>query len=252
MLANNETGAVQPVQETAAICNRKGVWLHTDAVQAVGKIPVSFRELGVAAMTVAPHKFHGPRGIGGLLLRGGVEPEPLLVGGFQQASLRAGTEDPALAIGFAEALRLVQEEERDRPARLAQARDAFERILLEQIPNLEIHARSAPRLPTTSCVSFLGLDRQALFLALDFAGIACSTGSACASGSSEPSAVLSAMGVSEGALSSALRFSFGDVQNSADAEKFALRISSVANDLRRLSDLGNAPGFGRDRKRKTL
>jgi cysteine desulfurase len=252
MLANNETGALQPVQEAAALCNRKGIWLHTDAVQAVGKIPVSFRDLGVAAMTVAPHKFHGPRGIGGLLLREGVEPEPLLLGGFQQASLRAGTEDPALAIGFAEALRLALEEERDRPTRLAQARDAFERVLREQIPNLEIHAASVPRLPTTSCVSFLGLDRQALFLALDFAGIACSTGSACASGSSEPSTVLTAMGVSEAALSSALRFSFGDVQNSADAEKYSLRISSVVNDLRRRSDLENAPGFGRDRKRKTL
>lgn len=252
MLANNETGALQPVQEAAALCDRMGIWLHTDAVQAIGKIPVSFRSLHVAAMTVAPHKFHGPRGIGGLLLRGGVEPEPLLLGGFQQASLRAGTEDPALAIGFAEALRLAHEEERDRPARLAQARDAFERVLREQIPNLEIHAAAVPRLPTTSCVSFLGLDRQALFLALDFAGIACSTGSACASGSSEPSTVLTAMGVSEAALSSALRFSFGDVQNSADSEKYALRISSVVNDLRRRADLENAPGFGRDRKRKTL
>jgi cysteine desulfurase len=252
MLANNETGALQPVKEAAAVCNRKNIWLHTDAVQALGKIPVSFRNLGVAAMTVAPHKFHGPRGIGGLLVREGVEPEPLFVGGFQQASLRAGTEDPALAIGFAEALRLVQEEERDRPARLAQARDAFERVLLEQIPNLEIHCRSVPRLPTTSCVSFLGLDRQALFLALDFAGIACSTGSACASGSSEPSAVLAATGVSDAALTSALRFSFGGVQNSADGESYALRISLVVNDLRRRSDLENVRGFGRDRTRKTL
>lgn len=252
MLANNETGAVQPVREAAALCASRGAWLHTDAVQAVGKIPVSFRDLGVAAMSVAPHKFHGPRGIGGLLLKSGVEPEPLLLGGFQQASLRAGTEDPALAIGFAEALRLANEEETDRPARLAAARDRFEQVLREEVPNLEIHAASVPRLPTTSCVSFLGLERQALFLALDFAGIACSTGSACASGSSEPSAVLTAMGVPQAALSSALRFSFGGVQNSADSEDYALRISKISNDLRRRNDSGNAPGFGRERKRKTV
>jgi cysteine desulfurase len=252
MLANNETGALQPVERAAALCNRNGVWLHTDAVQAVGKIPVSFRDLGVAAMTLAPHKFHGPRGVGGLLLRSGVEPEPLLLGGFQQASLRAGTEDPALAIGFAEALRLANEEETDRPARLAAARDAFERVLREEIPNLEIHAASNPRLPTTSCVSFPGIDRQALFLALDFAGIACSTGSACASGSSEPSAVLSAIGVSPEALASALRFSFGGVQNSAVGEESARRIILLANDLRRRVESGKASGFGRDRRRKSV
>lgn len=209
MLANNETGVLQPVAELAAIANERRIPLHTDATQAVGKIPVNFRALGAATMTFAAHKFHGPIGIGALVLRHGVTLTPQLFGGFQQAGLRPGTESVALAVGMLTALELAHNELDVRHQRLTTLRDDFERKILAGWPSAIVIGAGAPRLPSTSNIAFVGLDRQALFIALDQAGVACSTGSACASGSSEPSPTHLAMGLDEAVVSSALRFSFG-------------------------------------------
>lgn len=209
MLVNNETGVVQPVAEIARRCHERGVLCHTDAVQAVGKIPVDFAALGVDALTLAPHKYHGPLGIGGLLLRAGLQPRPVLWGGFQQQTLRPGTEPVALTLAFAEATRLATLELQARTARMAGLRDRLESSLEQRLPNIVIHGHSAPRVPNTSLISFPGIDRQGLLIALDLAGLACSTGSACQSGSSEPSPVLLAMGCPEAWTASALRFSLG-------------------------------------------
>jgi cysteine desulfurase len=232
MLANNETGVIQPLPELAALCQTRNVPLVTDAAQAIGKIAVDLDGLGVAALTLAPHKFHGPLGIGALLLRGDTKLEPLLYGGFQQEGLRPGTESVPLAIGLATALRMANEQLPARAAHLRSLRDGFERLLRNELPEIVINGEEAPRLPNTSNIAFVGLDRQELLLALDMAGIACSTGSACASGSSEPSPVLVAMGLPEEVILGSLRLSFGAGNTAEEAAEAARRISSVVKDLR--------------------
>ncbi|MGD9635114.1 MAG: cysteine desulfurase family protein, partial [Pirellulales bacterium] len=233
MLANNETGVLQPVAQMAAICNERNVSLHTDATQAVGKIPIDFRALQAATMTFTAHKFHGPLGIGALVVRHGIELAPQLFGGFQQAGLRPGTESVALVVGMLTALELAHSELESRGERLTKLRDDFERAICAGWPAAVVIGAAASRLPQTSNIAFVGLDRQALFIALDQAGIACSTGSACASGSSEPSPVHLAMGLPEAVISSALRFSFGATTTADDVAESSRRILAVCNDLRR-------------------
>lgn len=232
MLANNETGALQPVEEIARICQRSGVLVHTDAVQVPGKLPVDFRRLGVSAMTIAAHKFHGPIGIGALVLRAGLRPEPQLCGGHQQGGLRPGTEPVVLAVGLHAALTAWQREHEARRQRLETLRDQLEQTLLSACPNLKVNGAAAPRLPHTSNLSFPGVDGQALLMALDLAGIACSTGSACASGASEGSPTLLAMGVEKSLARGALRFSLGATTTAAEVSDAARRIVATYEGLR--------------------
>jgi cysteine desulfurase len=232
MLANNETGIIEPVRKIAQSWHAKRVSVHTDAVQAVGKIPVNFRDLGVDAMTLAPHKFHGPLGIGALALRHGVKLDPQLFGGFQQEALRPGTENVALAVGFHEALQLAVAELPERAARMQSLRDELERSILAEEPGAVIIGREAPRLPNTSCLSFPGLDRQALVMALDLAGVACSTGSACASGSSEPSPTLVAMGLPKAVVEGAIRLSLGAFTTAPEVVEATRRIINTVKHLR--------------------
>jgi cysteine desulfurase len=233
MLASNETGVLQPVAKIAALCHARGVLMHTDATQAVGKIPVDFQQLGVDALTAAAHKFHGPLGIGVLLARHGVKLEPSLYGGFQQAALRPGTESVALAIGMQTALELWHREADQRRHRMAALRDEFEHHIAAGYPQAIIIGERAPRLPNTSNIAFVGLDRQALVMAFDLAGVACSTGSACASGSSEPSPALVGMGLPEEQISSSIRFSLGATTTAEEIAEAARRILAVCNRLRR-------------------
>jgi len=232
MLANNETGVIQPVKELAAICHAHNVQLHTDAVQAVGKIPVSFQDLGVAAMTVAPHKFHGPLGIGALVVRHDVQLQPLLFGGFQQASLRPGTECVPLAVGFFTALKRYHDEADERQRRMTSLRDKLEELLLAGAPDAVIIGARAPRLPQSTNIAFPGLNRQALVMALDMAGVACSTGSACASGSSEPSPALVAMGLEKRLIEGSIRLSLGAFTTAAIVDEAVRRILKCVNHLR--------------------
>lgn len=241
MLGNNETGVLQPVAEIAARCREAGVLVHTDAVQVVGKLPVHFRQLGVDALSCAAHKFHGPRGIGALVVRHGVELSPQLFGGFQQAGLRPGTEPVVLALGMYKALQLWQAEQTERAAKLSQLRKQLEARLQAGWPELVIHGADAARLPHTTNVSFPGLDRQRLMMALDFAGIACSTGSACASGSSAPSPVLLAMGLAEPLVESSLRLSLGCQLTAAEVDAAADRILKVCNELRNQQSRRKSP-----------
>jgi cysteine desulfurase len=233
MLGNNETGVIQPVAELATICAAHRLPLHTDAAQVAGKLPVNFRDLGVSTLSFAAHKFHGPLGIGALIVRRDVELAPQLFGGFQQAGLRPGTESVALAVGMLRALELWYAESEQRIARLTKFRDGFERAICAGWPAAIVIGAGANRLPHTSNIAFVGLDRQALFIALDQAGVACSTGSACASGSSEPSPTHLAMGLDPAVRSSALRFSLGTTTTPADIDEATRRILKVCNDLRR-------------------
>ena len=240
MLGNNETGVIQPIAEAASICRAQGVPLHTDAAQAVGKIDVDFTELGVDALSAAAHKFHGPLGIGLLALKRGVALRPLLLGGFQQEGLRPGTEAPVLVVGLLAAMEAWARERTVRTAKLAALRDDFELRLRTSCPQLIIHGDHVPRLPQTSNIAFLrsateGVNRQAMLMALDQAGIACSTGSACASGSSRPSHVLEAMGYPAAELESSLRFSVGTTTTEAEIVEAAERIIAVFRELSKQS-----------------
>jgi len=226
MLANNETGVIQPVAEIVRRCASAGVPLHTDAVQAVGKIPVNFRDLGVAAMTVAAHKLGGPRGIGALVVRHGVDVRPVLHGATQQL-VRPGTESITLPIGFLAALRAWRRESEACTAKMASLRDRFEAGIREVFPRAVANGASAQRLPNTSNVALVGRDRQATFMALDLAGICCSTGSACASGSSEPSPTLLAMGLPREIVDSSLRFSLGPTTSEQEIDEAIRQIAAV-------------------------
>ena len=235
MLGNNETGALQPIEEIAAICHEKGVPLHVDAVQAVGKIPLNFRQLDAAAMTITPHKFHGPRGIGALILDDRVKLNPMMFGGSQQLAIRPGTESVELAIGFERSLQLAIEALPEAARSMRELRDRLEMLLLELLSpdQVVINAKDSPRLPHTSNVSFPGIDRQALVMALDMAGVACSTGSACASGSSQPSPTLIAMGLEEAVISGSIRLSLSRFTTQPEVDEVASRISICINRLRR-------------------
>jgi cysteine desulfurase len=232
MLANNETGALQPVAEIAALCRARNIPLHTDAVQVAGKLPLDSRQLDVSAMTVAAHKFHGPLGIGALLVRHEVPLQPLLLGGFQQEGYRGGTESVALAVGMRAALVAWEKEHEARRQRMFDLRARFEAQLGQAFGSrLVVIGHAAERLPHTSNVAILGVDRQALVIALDMAGVACSSGSACASGSSEPSPVLLAMNCDPAVVDSAVRFSLGANTSPAEIDGAVQKIIQVVEQM---------------------
>ncbi len=236
MAANNETGVLQPLGELAQLCHQWGLLFHTDATQWVGKMPLHFDLLGLHALTFTPHKFHGPVGVGGLLLATGndrlrVKIEPLWRGGQQQLALRPGTEPVALAVGMARALELATDSLSWAQSHCLELRNHFEQTLRAAVPNCVIHGAAVDRLPSTTSVSFPGIDRQTLLMRLDMVGVACSTGSACTSGSSEPSHVLAAMGLSEDHLDSAVRFGMSRLSTS---EEICLALDRILNSINKL------------------
>ena len=207
MLANNETGVLQPVARAAAMCHESGVLIHTDAAQVLGKFELNFADLDVDAMTITSHKLHGPVGIGALLVRHGVQLVPQTFGGFQQLGLRPGTEMPVLSGGFEVAVANAKTHFANRVATMKRLRDSLQQKIVAAIPNAVAVGAQSARLPHTLSIAFPGVDRQALQLALDMSGIACSTGSACASGSSQPSHVLEAMLLDPSIIRGGIRFS---------------------------------------------
>jgi len=209
MLANNEIGTLQPIAEIAELAHARGAVVHTDAVQALGRVPLDVRTLGVDLLTLASHKFYGPKGVGMLYVRSGTPLAAIVVGGGQEAGLRAGTENVAGIVGFAKALELAVTDLEPEAARLRELRDRFEAGVLGTIPGARVNAAGAARLPNVSSLAFSGVDAQALLVRLDLEGVAVSLGSACAAGSSEPSHVLAALGGPEWIRRATVRFSFG-------------------------------------------
>jgi cysteine desulfurase len=234
MLANHETGALQPVKEISALLPL-GVALHCDAVQAVGKIPVDFQRLAATTLTASAHKFGGPKGIGILIAKRGTKLAPLLFGGHQQRSLRPGTEPVALAVGMAAALEWTVRNMTTNHVKLMTLRERLWTCLQALASPIvlngpEIGATDA--VPTTLNISFPGCRADLLLMALDLADVACSTGSACSSGSLLPSPVLTAMGLPDDVFRSALRFSFGPMVELSDIDEAAKRIGSVVSKAR--------------------
>jgi cysteine desulfurase len=232
MLANHETGAVQPIEALAGQIP-DNVAFHCDAVQAVGKIPVRFHALGVTSLSLSAHKFHGPRGIGALLLRRGSRLRPRNWGGHQQRGLRPGTEPVALVVGLAAALDLAIRELEARTAHVVALRRALLTALRERAAPVVLNGPEQGGIPHTLNLSFPGIKADLLLMRLDLAGVACSAGSACSSGSLLPSPVLRAMGVPEAVLTSAVRFSLSPLLSADEVEEAARRIIRIVNDLRR-------------------
>ncbi len=206
MHANNETGVLQPVGELARIAASRGILLHTDAVQSTGKVPFVVKELGVDLLSLSGHKIHGPKGVGALFVRRGVQIEPFMTGGSHERKRRAGTENVPGIVGLGAAARLAAERLPDMAQRVRVLRDTLEERILDRIPGTAVNGR-APRVPNISNVSFEKLEGEAAVIALDLEGVAVSTGSACSSGSLEPSHVLVAMGLRPEVVQGSLRFS---------------------------------------------
>jgi cysteine desulfurase len=234
LLANHETGALQPIT-TLARQLPAGVVFHCDAVQAVGKIPVRFHDLGVASLSLSAHKFHGPKGIGALLLGRGSRLRPRTWGGHQQRGQRPGTEPVALAVGLAAALELAVREMDARTAHVLALRRRFLEALRAAADPVVLNGPEEGGIPHTLNLSFPGLKADLLLMSLDLAGVACSAGSACSSGSLLPSPVLRAMGVPAELLTSAVRFSLSPLLSLADIDDAARRISLTVNRLRQAS-----------------
>ena len=232
MWANNEVGAVQPVEQVAAICAEAGVAFHTDAVQALGKLPVRLDAVPVALAAFSAHKLGGPRGTGALFVRRGTQLHPLLYGGGQERGLRSGTEDVAGAVGFAVAAELAEAERETVMARIGVLRDRLEAGLCERVPGLRVNAAAAPRLATISNVSAPGADAEMLLMALDLEGVAASSGSACSSGAVEPSHVLTAMGLPADVAGPSVRFSLGRETTEADIDRALQVFPAVVERLR--------------------
>jgi cysteine desulfurase len=224
MLANNETGAIQDVRRMAALAHAAGALLHCDAVQAAGKLPVDFPQLGADLMTLSAHKLNGPRGVGALIMDRRVTLTPLVDGGGQEQGLRGGTENLAGIVGFGRAAELAQAELGVRMTHALALRDRLEQGIAG-LPGLRIFAAAAERLANTTQFGIAGLDGEWLVMELDKRGIAVSSGSACHSGSGEPSHVLMAMGLDAATAKGALRVSFGagNTEQDADAVSTALK-----------------------------
>lgn len=236
-LANHETGHVQPIEALlSSLDSTLSIYSHSDATQAVGKLPVRFHNLGLTTLSFSGHKFHGPKGIGCLIVRRGTRLQPLAWGGHQQQGRRPGTEPVALAVGLAKALKLSQTEAEARYETLTQLRRRFLERLTQAVPPVLANgpAEGAPGygLPHTLNLSFPGCRADTLLMNLDLAGIACSTGSACSSGSLLPSPVLQALGVPAEQLTSAMRFSLSPLLSEAQIDEAASRISKVVQRLR--------------------
>ncbi|MDB5968172.1 MAG: cysteine desulfurase [Hydrocarboniphaga sp.] len=230
MRANNETGVIQDVARFAPAIHAAGAWLHVDAVQAAGKLPVDMAELGADLMSLSSHKIYGPKGIGALLVRADVELRPLLHGGAQERGLRGGTENVAAIAGFGRAAELVMQELEQRSAHLLPLRERLE-AGLSSIPGLLIFGAGAERLPNTCQFALAGYDGEALLMQLDRRGIAVSSGSACASGSGEPSHVLIAMGYDAVTAKGAIRVSLGKDNTADDVDRLLAVLAEIARTL---------------------
>ena len=208
MHANNETGVIQPLEEIGRMARERGILVHTDAVQSVAKVAVDVRALGVDLLSLSAHKMHGPKGVGALYIRKGTKLPPFMAGGSQERKRRAGTENVPGIVGLGIAARLGTERLGDMASRVAGMRDSFESDVQSRIEGVRINGSREHRLPTVSNLSFERLEGEAAVIALDLEGVAVSTGSACSSGSLEPSHVLTAMGLRPETVQGSLRFSF--------------------------------------------
>ncbi|MGA2894571.1 MAG: cysteine desulfurase NifS [Xanthobacteraceae bacterium] len=235
MWANNETGTIFPVEEIAKEAHAAGALFHTDAVQAVGKIPLDLKSTEIDMLSLSGHKLHGPKGIGALYIRKGIKFSPLIHGGHQERRRRGGTENVPGIIALGKAAELAMAHLEEERTRIRALRDRLERGILQQVDRCSVNGDDQNRLPNTSNIAFEYLEGEAILIHLDRAGIAASTGSACTAGSTEPSHVLCAMNVRSTALRGAIRFSLSRENTGADVERVLEVLPGIVERLRTLS-----------------
>ena len=235
MHANNEVGTVQPVAAIAALAHERGALVHTDAVQSAGKIPLSARGLGVDLLTISGHKFYGPKGVGALWVRRGVRLTPQMTGGRQERNRRAGTENVPALVGMGVAATLSLQTLAAEGPRIGLLRDRLESGVLRDVPQTVVNGARDLRVPNTTNISFERVEAESLLIALDLEGIAVSTGSACSSGTLEPSHVLKAMGLGSARAQSSLRFSLGAGSTEAEIDRVVATLPHVVQKLRALT-----------------
>lgn len=236
--ANNETGVMQPIEEIARICRGRGVLLHTDSIQTVGKIPVNAGRLGADMMSISAHKFYGPKGVGALYIRRGTRLERYMDGGEHEGGRRAGTHNVAGIVGMARALEIAVSEMPETMKRMKTRRDGFERAMTTKLDDTHVNATAEPRLPNTSNIRFEGVEGEAVLISLDLEGIMVSTGSACASSSTQASHVLLSMGLTERQAEASIRFSLGKTTTEAEMDYCIEKIPAVITRLRKVAGGG--------------
>ncbi len=234
MHANNETGVILPIEEIGKIVKEKGVLFHCDAVQAIGKIPVNLKNSCIDLLSLSGHKLHAPKGIGALYIRKGVRIDPLIIGGHQEDNRRSGTENVPYIIGLGKACDLATEFIKEEQMCVKELRDKLEKGIKDKISNIKINGENATRLPNTSNIGFEYIEGEAILLLLDMAGIASSSGSACTTGSAEPSHVLQAMGIPPSQSRGAIRFSFSRYNTNDDIDYILEKLPPI---IKRLQDL---------------
>jgi cysteine desulfurase len=232
MYANNETGTIFPVREIGEIAQRRGVYFHCDAVQAIGKIPVDFTGENISLLSISGHKFHAPKGVGALIIRKGTKLYPLLHGGPQERNRRGGTENTAGIVGLGKACELAAQTMQAEAERLRRLRDRLEEGILSRVPHVRVNGHPVRRLPNTSNLSFLNVESDSLLFNLDLAGIAASSGSACSSGALKTSHVLKAMGVAAGTTVGNIRFSLGRDNGDEDVDYVLDLLPGIVQRLR--------------------
>lgn len=235
MHANNELGVIQPIKEIAKIAREAAILMHSDGVQAAGKIGVNVQTLGVDFYAIAGHKFYAPKGVGALYVRKGAEISPLLHGGHHERDRRAGTENVAGAVGLGRAAQWIVEEGAGEWAREAALRDRLEQAILDRVANAHVNGAGAPRTPNTANIRFDGIDSDALLIALDLRGFAVSSGAACSSGATEPSHVLTAIGLTKEQAKSSIRFSLGRSNTVDDVDALIDAVVLSVAHLRKLA-----------------
>ncbi|MFN7914210.1 MAG: cysteine desulfurase family protein [Vicinamibacterales bacterium] len=240
MHANNEIGTIQPIAEIAAVARQRGALMHTDAVQSAGKIAVDVKALGVDLLSLSAHKFNGPKGAGILYVKRGTRMQPILTGGKHERNRRAGTENTPAIVGMGVAARLAMQKISVEAERLAALRDRLERGILAAVPGTAVNGGDSPRVPNTTNISFDRIEAESLLIALDLEGIAVSTGSACSSGTLEPSHVLKAMGLPVHRTQNSLRFSLGLFSTGEEVERVIATLPRLVEKLRALSSRAGA------------
>jgi cysteine desulfurase len=238
MHANNEIGTVQPLAELAHIAKAHGALVHTDAVQSAGKIPIDVRALGVDLLSISAHKFYGPKGVGAVWLRKGVRLTPFMTGGRQERNRRAGTENVPGIVGLGAAARHARTVLRDDAVRIGALRDRLEAGVLAAVSGAERNGVAAPRVPNTTNISFQRIEAESLLIGLDLEGIAVSSGSACSSGTLEPSHVLKAMGLPHLRTLSSIRFSLGSANTAEEVDRVVAVLPPLVEKLRSLTTVG--------------
>ena len=237
MFANNEIGTIYPIKEIGAICRQAGVLFHADAVQAAGHLPINVKEMNIDLLSLSAHKFHGPKGVGAFYCRRGIPLPSLIDGGAQERSKRAGTENVAGIVGLGAALRLANEEMSEASARVSAMRDRLIDGILQTVPMCRLNGPRHNRLPGNCNISFLGIEGESLLLRLDLAGIAASSGSACASSSLDPSHVLLAIGLPHEVAHGSVRLSLSDYNTEEDVDYILEKLPEIVSTLRSMSPL---------------